>query len=454
MSQLRQGSGTSTIDPLSAGRAAIEQPWPFRQFPGLEAPGTRVTAGDRFRADAGVAMLVTCLIGTRVSINYGVTVGLLAGLAILPLWAARVLLLRPMRALTLIGVLSIGSGLILTALAPFGSSVVSSDMLTNSVLVLTLIANTGSLVWAAMMLGPAKMAVAFGLGTVLGIPFNVSDQANLWRFTYSLAISAFVLALVDQTRRLGLQLTVLAGLAAVGLLNDSRSNSSFLLMAGILLIGQRLVLVGPAISRRRRALSVLGLALAAGLVLYQMVVGAILEGAFGEATQQRTLAQIDQSGSLILGGRPEIAASIALIARHPFGLGSGARASWNDVAAAKQAMWDIGYDPENGYVQRYMFGQGVEVHSMLGDLWLRFGLVGAALVLFVAIIIIGALVRDFARGAITALFAYASIRFLWDLLFSPFASSLRLLPLVLATAVCSWAIPGMGPARPAEAQPA
>ena len=39
----------------------------------------------------------------------------------------------------------------------------------------------------------------------------------------------------------------------------------------------------------------------------------------------------------------------------------------------------LNYDPNNGYVEQYLFGQGYEVHSVLGDLWIHFGVAGALL---------------------------------------------------------------------------
>ena len=444
MSQLRQephlASGSRTL----ADGGWVDLPWPYRPFARAEEGSPPRASLDRLHADRAIALAVTVLIGMRISIGFGATVGLLASVAILPIWAASALTIRSFRALAWLGAFSIASGFILTLAAPFSNSVAYRDVLVNSLQVFALVATTGGLVWSAMLLGAARMAVAFGVGAALGIPFNISTQENLWKFTYALAVGVCLLALVDQTRRLGVQLLVLIGLAGIGILSDSRSNSSFLLMAGILLVGQRLVIVGPTMTRSRRAFSVFALTLAAGLAMYQLVVGAILEGAFGELTQERTQAQIDQSGSLILGGRPEIAASLALISRNPLGLGSGTRASWADVVAAKQAMWEIGYNPENGYVQRYMFGQGVEVHSMLGDAWLRFGIAGAALACLIAVLVVSTLVRDFSRGAVTAVFAYISIRFIWDFLFSPLSSTVAVLPLTLALAVYSSAIPRVG----------
>ena len=39
-------------------------------------------------------------------------------------------------------------------------------------------------------------------------------------------------------------------------------------------------------------------------------------------------------------------------------------------------MIDINYDPDNGYVNNFMFGNGIELHSGIGDLWAFMGPVG------------------------------------------------------------------------------
>jgi len=210
--------------------------------------------------------------------------------------------------------------------------------------------------------------------------------------------------------------------------NDARSNTAMLFLAGVVLIWQR---IGAATGTgRRRAGNIIGVALF-GVAVFFIAQAAILEGFFGEATRDRTQAQIDESGSLLLGGRPEIAASDALIRLHPLGMGSGIIASPSDVTAAKSAMSAIGYDPDNNYVERFMFGGGIEVHSMLGDFWLWFGLPGLAVCVVVATIAGLGLERSLREGACTALAVYLAVRLGWDLAFSPAASAMKTLPLAL-----------------------
>jgi hypothetical protein len=249
----------------------------------------------------------------------------------------------------------------------------------------------------------------------------------------SLPLGTLLLALAAVTKRVWLQLAAAALLAGMGMLHDSRSNSAFLLLACVVVLWQ---FTGRVRKRPRIFLNLLLLAAAAAAV-FAMLQAAILDGYFGEVTRARTQEQIDTSGSLILGGRPELAASVALVTRHPFGLGSGVVPSAEDVAAAKASMFSTGYDPNNNYVDSYLFGQGVEVHSNLGDLWLWFGLPGVLFAGVMGAIVIRGLSWRLQLRAVDVLFAYLAIRFAWNLLFSPLPSSAPQIPLVLALALAT-----------------
>lgn len=394
------------------------------------------------RLDRLVAMAATVALGLRFDVTYGATAGSLLALALTPVWLPSLLGRRPGRVLAGLVVLAVVSGALLTAISAADHTVLSNVLLTRSVVLVGVLASVGTLLWAVAVTGLRAVAMLYATGMVLGIPFNVSDDPNLWRFTLAIPVGVFLLALTSLQRRLWPQLLALLLLAFVGAVNDSRSNSAMLLLAGVVLVLQR---VSSASTARRRGIgSVVSLGLAA-LVIFNLAQAAILEGYFGEVTQQRTQAQIDQSGSLLLGGRPEIAASQALVGLHPLGLGTGIKASYEDITAAKQGMAGIGYDPNNGYVERFMFGSGIEVHSVVGDLWLWCGLAGLALAVALGALAVGgfgARIRDRGMDALTA---FLTIRLLWDLVFSPFGSATRLLPLTLALSLLAIGAVALGP---------
>lgn len=393
--------------------------------------GKMVGAVDDFDQLVAVALAVAS--GMYLSLGYGVSLGLVLVVAATPVWAASAFADKRLRYVLAIVLLAIVWGLVLFSFAPHRSL---AGLASESLGVLSVPLIAGALIWVAKIVGVERMTLYFALGSVLGIPFSGSDQGNAWRFTYSIPITLLLLAWTGRRERLWSQIGVLLVLAAVGMLNDSRSNTGFLLLAAAVILVQRLFQQQGS-SRLSRGLGIVALVTAFGFALYQAVISAILGGDFGLAAQQRTQAQIDSAGSLLLGGRPELAASFALLMEHPLGVGPGVRASLSDIRLAKQAMWDIGYDPNNGYVGRYMFGSGYEVHSTMGDMWLRFGLAGAVLVLVLAWLNVAALMNGLVRGMATGLFVYLVIRSFWDLAVSPFSSAAELMPLVLALALMS-----------------
>lgn len=400
-----------------------------RGFGRLQAVGTERDERD---LDKIAAVVLAVSVGMYLGLGYGVTLGFLAAAATAPIWASAALSDRRFRIVLMLTVLAVASGLVL-----FGNATERSiaDWLSLSVGIVTVPLSAGALIWASRVLSVDRMALAFAVGSMLGIPFSGDDQGNPWRFTYSIPIALLLLAWTGRRTTMILpQILVLLGLAGAGMLNDSRSNTAFLLLAASVILVQHLF--GQSKSKKlTRGVGILILIIALAYALYEAVTAAILGGDFGADAQQRTQAQIDSAGSLLLGGRPELAASYALLSEHPLGIGPGVDASWADFQLAKQAMWNIGYDPNNGYVSRYMFGSGIEVHSTLGDLWLRFGIVGAILVLFLAWLNLSALVNGLVQRAVSGLFIYLVIRSIWDLAVSPFASSAELMPLVLALAL-------------------
>lgn len=383
-------------------------------------------------APAAVAVVGAVILGFDYNLAFGLTAGTAFALALVPVWARIATRSRAFALLTVVVLIAVASGVVLTASRVVTHTTITAGTFERTALLVNLLAGVGFLLWAHRAIGVAPTCIAFGVGAVLSIPLSMGGGIT-WRFTFSIPVTLLVLAIVSSQRRVWLSVTTLIALAAVGLLNDSRSNSSFLLLAAAILMWQR-VMSGNG--RHRRGISLVIAAVGIGSTTFLLLQAAIVEGAFGEATQARTVAQLEATGgNLFLGARPEAAAASALVARYPWGLGSGVKANYDDIAAAKQAMASIGYDPNNGYVQRYMFGSAVEVHSVLGDLWIWFGIAGAALVVILAAVLVRGSTAAYENGAITALLAWITLRGLWDLAFSPFSSALYIMMLSVSLAI-------------------
>lgn len=380
----------------------------------------------RLTAEAAVAVALCVLLGTRLSpLPFAPYAGLL-GIVIVPV----LLSLRRYWGLTALAMLlglSVISGIVLT-LASTTHAALPSVMVGKSAMVVALIGSIAVVAFARSAVGVPATAIAYGIGMLISTVLTGPASSGGWRFTYSIPVAIVVLGLLSIRASLLPQLIGLIALAAVGFVNDSRSNSAMLVLAAVILVWQRLThAVSPG---RRRAGNVVGIVLFA-VGVFQLIQFSLLEGFFGEATQAKTAYQIQVSGNLLLGGRPEAAASFALVQRYPFGLGSGLAPGNSDIMAAKGSMLSIGYDPQNNYVDRFMFGNGVEVHSIVGDFWVWFGLAGLAACLVIVAIIVRGLEHGLRDAALTGLLAYLAIRTFWDLAFSPPAPSMVTLALTL-----------------------
>lgn len=380
----------------------------------------------RVSAEAALAVALCILLGSRVGpLPFTPYAGLI-GLILVP----ALLALARFRGLTVLSVLlglAVVSGVILT-LASTTHTALPSVMVGRSAMIIAFIGSLAVVAYARTVIGVPATAIAYGVGMLLAAVATGPSAAGAWRFTYSIPVAVLILGILAIRPTLVPQLLGLLVLAAIGFANDSRSNSAMLVLAAVILLWQRFAhAVSPG---RRRAGNVLGV-LIFGAGVFQLIQFSLLEGFFGAATQEKTSAQIELTGSLLLGGRPEAAASFALVNVYPFGLGTGLRATASDISAAKSSMLAIGYNPENNYVEQFMFGGGTEVHSVIGDFWLWFGLAGLAACAAMIVVIVRGLEFALANAALTGLLAYLTIRAFWDLAFSPPAPSMTTLALLI-----------------------
>jgi len=367
-----------------------------------------------------LAAVVCVILAARITLLQGVTAGILISILLLPVWVVTLWRHRGGSAIVTLGGLAIVSGLVLTDFFAGDHPTSESMMQQNTFSLISVIGGIGVVVWVRSLLGNAATALWYGVGLMVGVVFHGLDMDNVWKFDLSVPATVIVLALCMMSRRPWVEMIALLLLAVVSALNDSRSAGSMLLVAAALVVWQSLGSRLAKSSTTVRTLAVFGFTAVIGYAALQAF---ILEGWFGKAAAVRSEAQIAQSGSLLLGGRPELGASTELIAANPFGLGSGTLANGVDLLIAKTGMARLNYDPNNGYVEKYMFGNGFEVHSMLGDLWIRFGLFGAAMLIVALVIITLGTAGQVAKRAASGLMIFLAIQVFWDSLFAPFFST-------------------------------
>ncbi|MBO3088925.1 hypothetical protein [Cellulomonas dongxiuzhuiae] len=396
---------------------------------GEDAPAWRSPA---YRA---LAVLGTVLVGARLDLAQGATLGLVLCLALAPVWWRAAWSVVGYRWLVAAAVLAVVAGFWLTSHAATDHTTNTTIALRNSLLVIGLPVLVGFLVWACRQVAPPLLAVCFGLAMLVTVPTGGAFATNPWKFGFATPVTIVLLGLAWWSGRRWVQVVVALVISAVHGINDARSAFAILFIVAVVMLWE-----GRPTTATRRASGLRAGAFVAGLGAgaYWLVQALILDGAFGEATQARTQAQIEQSGSVLVGGRPEIGAFRYLLAHRPMGFGSGTLLTSEDILVAKEGMASVGYEPNNGYVENYMFGGQIELHSGVGDLWAWSGAAGLLLAAVLAVVVAVHTTRGIGASTSVALALALAIRFFWDLLFSPFVSSTMNLVLLLGLGFGVW----------------
>jgi hypothetical protein len=381
---------------------------------------------------AVLAAIVLVLLAMRTEIQSGLTIGYLLAALLTPLWIPALRLYRGARLLIVTGLFAVGSGLWLTQSFAATHDTSNGQMFALSVGLVGILCGIGVVLWCRTVLSDAQVALWFGLGLLLGVtPSSELFLTNPWKFGYSFALTLMVLALARQTGRRWLELLAVAGFTLIAAYTDARSAFAILLLTAVIVLWQ----MRPG--RRNRTASTAWLVLVVGIltaVVYLIAQALILDGTLGQETQVRSDAQVQTSGSLILGGRPEAAATAALMLHQPLGFGTGTVPSSEDILAAKSGLSRIGYDPDNNYVDIYMFGGHVELHSIVGDFWAWFGVPGLLLTAVLVTVVLRGVAAGIAGGTASAVTLYAVIKLFWALPFGPVYSSATLMILAVGLA--------------------
>ncbi|ROS50467.1 hypothetical protein [Frigoribacterium sp. PhB24] len=391
---------------------------------------TRASSGDSRAWARALAAAALVVLGMRFTLPQGMQAGFVVAALLLPVWWGSLRRHHWGVAFMTVGLLAVVLGLWL-GVANSGDHVSASSTVPMTVILVGTLFGVGLFLWGTEVLTPDRAVLWFGVGLALG--FSTATPlfaSNPWKFGFALPVTVIALALAARYGRRW-ELAVLIALTIVAALSDFRSAFGLLLLATLLVFAQ-LAIVRP---HRRPSFAAVLLGLGAlGVVVFQLGQALILDGYLGLATQARSVEQLRVSGSLILGGRPELAATVALMEHHPWGFGAGVVPTADDIRIAKEGMSGIGYQPDNGYVERFMFGGHFELHSVVGDLWAQSGIVGLALVAIVLGVLAVGVVRRIADGTASGILLYAAAQSSWNLFFAPFYSAFPTLVIALALA--------------------
>ncbi len=229
----------------------------------------------------------------------------------------------------------------------------------------------------------------------------------------SLGIFATALALIVLSSHEVLATMALVALAAIGFANDARSMAVGAGLAFVIAVVLRLLRRGGA--RLSRTLALLAAVAAVGAAL----VWGLAAGLAGAPIQERTIDQLNHA-NVIFGVRAEWAASLSLFQENPLGYGLAIQPSEAAVNEAITAVRDAGGDWTSNYFSQWVFGERVDLHSTLANMWFHFSVGGVVLAAAVGYLLFTA-IRDarstlgiYGLGGI-----YLAVMALWDLAFSP-----------------------------------
>lgn len=344
------------------------------------APEAVGRSSARHHREVPLAVALAVLIAVREEVAGSVALGDCVALVSLPLtWSA----VKRMRAFTwvlVLACLAVAAGLTLSLVASDEFVVDGSIRRSLLVTAAALPAAVSAFVWASRRIGPDSTAAAFGAGMVLDNLSLLETTDNAWKYGLGAAVTVFATAMVQNAGR-RFQVLVVAGLVVSFLAADARSTSGFLLLALVALMWQSVAAYLPVRDWSPTRLQFSQSFLLTGMTAAALVgvMAASLAGYLGEDAQTRTAAQTAASTNPILAARPELGASWALLSRHPLGYGAGVLPRYEDIRIAMDGMKALGYNPDNGYVENYMFGHGFELHSGLVDAWIALSVPGAAL---------------------------------------------------------------------------
>lgn len=377
-----------------------------------------------------VAMAAVAVLGFNPPLVAGISAGALAVLALLPVWLPAIKSFQYAKFLLWLSVAAVAWGGLIVVFSdrPFSGRLAFDVIL----ILITGLGGLGLLLWARTLMPTWQVALIFGLGYLAHMAMAVGASNNPWKYQLSIPITIIGLALASRAKSAAPTVLVLLAIGAVSIATNSRSFFGFCILAIVIFLWQR----RPATEGRKMnkglVLVMIGVVLAA---LYTVGTSLLTEGYLGEDAQQRTVKQIEESGSLLAGGRPEWFGTFQLMQNTPMGFGPGTLPIGEDVLAAKVGMHSVGVPTNTGYIENYMFADRIELHSVIADLWASFGIVGFALGISMVVVLLLALLGRLSLRNASGLVVMFSIVAIWDLFFGPIYSNLPDIMLALAVAI-------------------
>lgn len=396
---------------------------------GLRTPPSAPLTGAGGALAPALALMGCFLVGANIDIAMRVTTATLASVALLPVWVGTVTRFRHATTVLLLAGVALVSGVLMAVYAPEWRSINWAEARGNVSLLLTAAMSLGLLLWARTVVPLHRLVLVYGIGALLAQVPASAGSPNAWKYHLAIPITLVVLSLVGATRSIPVWIAALLGLGAVGVVFDHRSYFGLCLLACLVLLWHTRT---RGLSRRSTRIRGVAFLILGTYGLYVLATSLMIAGYLGEAYQERSLAQAQAGGSVILGGRPEWAASVALLMAFPGGFGIGAVPRLAETMVAREGLAMVGISGHHGYVDSFMFGGRFELHSVMADYWAWFGLAGLVLGAVIGVLVVWGLTRPSDEVAARPTTVFISLMALWLLAFGPAFTSQSDIILALA----------------------
>ena len=147
-----------------------------------DRPLASIDAARWQHATVGVAFIVLVLLGARLQLSHTITVGYVAALVIAPLWLGALGKFRGAASLFVLGIACCLSGFWLLALNAPDHQVDSSTAINNVTLLVGLLLTVGTVLWAKQVMPEWLIGLIYGLGMLLGVSRSGAAAENAWKF--------------------------------------------------------------------------------------------------------------------------------------------------------------------------------------------------------------------------------------------------------------------------------
>lgn len=293
-----------------------------------------------------------------------------------------------------------------------------------------------SVIWTLLYDRPRRIVI-YGWGLVTGglLTFFINPDDFMvdypWKFGLALPATLGVFLLVSRMN--WRSRSPFVAMFAIGLFNiymGSRNRGGACLAAFVYVAITHFLGHNGKAATKLRARTVIAIcaSVALGAVsvfwIYQL---AATGGLLGPSAKEEYARQSSGRYGLLIGGRTEMFASIPAIYDSPI-LGHG---SWakdpSYLIAERQALALMGYEDAMDVTSDELEEGLIPSHSYLFGAWVNAGVVGALFWAWVLALVVRALMHVYPRFVrILPLMSFAAFSLLWDILFSPYGATSRI----------------------------